>query len=249
MLDWFKINSMKANPGKFQFMVLGVKSIAPFNLNVNGKIIPSSNEVKLLGITIDNQLKFKKYIEELCKKSSYKLHALRRIRGYLTVEKARILAYAFIDSQFNYAPLIWMFAGKTLINKICKIHHRTLQVVYNEYNKSYQELLQLNNIVSIHQRHLQYLALEVFKSLMHLNPEFMWSYFNEKPITYDLRKGTKVFLPPVKSFRLGLNSVHFRGSILWNNLPSSIKNSQTINEFKVKLKNLGNIHCTCGVCR
>ena len=87
-----------------------------------------------------------------------------------------------------------MFAGKTLINKICKIHHRTLQVVYNEYNKSYQELLQLNNIVSIHQRHLQYLALEVFKSPMHLNPEFMWSYFNEKPITYDLRKGTKVFL-------------------------------------------------------
>ena len=142
-----------------------------------------------------------------------------------------------------------MFAGKTLINKICKIHHRTLQVVYYEYNKSYQELLQLNNIVSIHQRHLQYLALQVFKSLMHLNPEFMWSYFNEKPITYDLKKGTKVFLSPVKSFRLGLNSVHFRGIILWNNIPSSIKNSQTINEFKVKLKNLGNIHCTCGVCR
>ena len=57
----------------------------------------------------------------------------------------------------------------------------------------------------------------------------MWSYFNEKPITYDLRKETKVFLSPVKSFCLGFNSVHFRGSILWNNLPSSIKNGQTIN--------------------
>ena len=216
-------------------MVLGVKSIAPFSLNVNGKIIPCSNEVKLLGITIDNQLKFKNHIEEICEKASYKLHALRRIRGYLTVEKERILANAFIDSQFNYAPLIWMFAGKTLINKICKIHHRTIEVVYNEYNKSYQELLQLNNIVSIHQRHLQYLALEVFKFLMHLNLKFMGYYFNEKPITYDLRKGTKVFLPPVKSFRLGLNSVHFRESIIWNNLPSSIKNSQTINEFKVNL--------------
>ena len=31
------------------------------------------------------------------------------------------VANAFIDRQFNYAPLIWMFAGKTLINKICKI--------------------------------------------------------------------------------------------------------------------------------
>ena len=201
-------------------MVLGVKNIASFSLNVNGKIIPCSNKVKLLGITIDNHLNFKKHIEELCKKASYKLHALRRIRGYLTVEKARILANAFIDSQFNYLLLIWILAGKTLINKICKIHHRTLQVVDNKYNKSYQELLQLNNIMSIHQRHLQYLALEVFKSLMHLSPEFMWSYFIEKPITHDLRKRIKVFLPPVKSFRLGLNYLRFRGSILWNNLPS-----------------------------
>ena len=40
---------MKTNPGKFQFLFLGVK-------NVNGKIILCSNEVKLLGITIDNEL-------------------------------------------------------------------------------------------------------------------------------------------------------------------------------------------------
>ena len=167
---------MKTNSGKFQFMVLGIKITALCRLNVNGKIIPCSDEVQLLGITIDNELKFKKHIEDLCKRASCKLHALRRIRGYLTVEKTRILANAFIDSQFNYAPLIWMFAGKTLINKIFKIHHRTLQVVYNEYNKSYKELLQLNNNVSIHQRQLQYLTLEVFKSLIYLNPEFMWSY-------------------------------------------------------------------------
>ena len=47
---------------------------------------------------------------------------------------------------------------------------------------------------------------------MHLNPEFMWCYFNENPIPYNLRKGIKVFLPLVKSFRLGFNFAHFRGS-------------------------------------
>ena len=214
MLNWLKISSMTTNPSKFHFMFLGVKNIASFRLNVNGKIIPCSNEVKLLGITIDNELIFKKHIEDLCKRASYKLHALKRIRGSLTVEKAKILAHAFIDSQFNYVPLIWISVGKTLIDKICKIHHRLLKVVCNEYNKSYEELLQLNNNVSMHQIHLQYLALEVFKSLMHLNPKFTWSYFNENPIPYDLRKGTKVILPPVKSFRLVLNSVHLRGSIL-----------------------------------
>ena len=40
VLDWCKINSMKANPGKFQFMVLGVKNIVHFTINVNGKIFP-----------------------------------------------------------------------------------------------------------------------------------------------------------------------------------------------------------------
>ena len=45
-----------------------------------------------------------------------------------------------------------MFAGKTLINKIGKIHQRTLQVVYDGFNKSY-ELLELNNDLSSHQRH------------------------------------------------------------------------------------------------
>ena len=53
---------------------------------------------------------------------------------------------------------------ETLINKICKTYHRTFQVVHNEYNKSYKEHLQLNNNVSINQRHLQYLVLKIFGS-------------------------------------------------------------------------------------
>ena len=54
---------MKTNPGKFQFMLLGVKSRTLFRLNVIGKIISCSNKVKFLGITIDNDLKFKKHSE------------------------------------------------------------------------------------------------------------------------------------------------------------------------------------------
>ena len=43
-------------------MVLGANKNDCFNLNVAGKVIPSSSEVKLLGITIDYDLKFKKHI-------------------------------------------------------------------------------------------------------------------------------------------------------------------------------------------
>ena len=150
VMDWFKINSLKANPGKFQFMVLGANKNECFNLNVAGKVILSSSEVKLLGITIDYELKFKKHINELYRKASYKFHALQRIRRYLSVDKTRLLANAF------------MFAGKTLINKICKIHHRTLQVVYDDFDKLYDELLELSRDLSIRQKHLRYLAIKEF---------------------------------------------------------------------------------------
>ena len=128
------------------------------------------------------------------------MHALRRIRKYLGTEKAGILGNAFIESQFNYTPLIWMFALKMAINKICKLHYRTLKVVYSEYDKSYEELLEMNKSASIHQRHLQFLAIEVYKSLMHLNPGLMWSYFSEKPLPYNLRNGNSLIdksVPPV----------------------------------------------------
>ena len=100
-------------------------------------------------------------------KGSYKLHSIQRLRRYLLVDKARLRANALIDSQFDYAPLVWMFAGITLKNKMCKIYHSTLKVVYDDFNKSYNELLELNKDLSIYQRHPCYLAIGVFKSANH----------------------------------------------------------------------------------
>ena len=50
VLEWLKINSLKVNPGKFQFMVLGNKDERSFNIHIN---IKNSNDVTLLGIKID----------------------------------------------------------------------------------------------------------------------------------------------------------------------------------------------------
>ena len=102
----------------------------------------------LLGTTIDDQLTFKTHIEYICRMAKYKLCPLQRIRNYLSTEKARLLATAFINSQFYYAPLIWMFAGESLISKVQKIHFSTLQVVYNTYEKSYNELPILNKDIN-----------------------------------------------------------------------------------------------------
>ena len=89
LLHWFKINSMKANPEKFQFMVLNKKSYQPQKLLVDTFTTDESDEVELVGLTFDKELNFSKHIDKLCRSAEYKLQALIQTRKYLSLEKAK----------------------------------------------------------------------------------------------------------------------------------------------------------------
>ena len=205
--------------------------------------IDESDEVKLLGLTNDKELSFSKHI--MTNYAQYKLHALRRIRKYLSLEKAKMLGNAFIDSQLNYAPLTWVFCGKRLYLKMRKIYHKTLNVIYQS-NKTFEELLELSETVSIHQR---FLVTEVYKSTSYLNLKFMYSFFTHKEIPYSLRKGQVLSLPPSRSTYNRTNPVHFWEYRIWNSLASYIKSSRSAYEFKMNIKNFRNIDCGCLICR
>ena len=91
ILKWFRLSSLKANPRKFQIMILSDKTYCKHILKINSTF---------------------------ARKAQYKLHVLQRLRKFLTIEKAKILGNDFIDSQFNYAPLLWIFCRKTFYSKI-----------------------------------------------------------------------------------------------------------------------------------
>ena len=76
-LNRFNLNSLKVNPGRFQFMVL-VKSLRSKYCFAIGRInVKKSDHVELSGVTIDKHLSFKKYTKNLCRNESYKQHARR----------------------------------------------------------------------------------------------------------------------------------------------------------------------------
>ena len=57
--EWFVYNSMKANPDKFQFIIL--ENTGSHTLKIGDITVKSASSVTLLGITVDSKLNFKEH--------------------------------------------------------------------------------------------------------------------------------------------------------------------------------------------
>ena len=79
----------------------------------------------------------------------------------------------FIDSQFNYCPLAWMFHSWQLNTKINKLHERALRIAY----LAFQQSLDLDKFYYTHHRNLQNLAVEMYKIKKDLVPTYKRFFF------------------------------------------------------------------------
>ena len=81
--------------------------------------------------------------------------------------------------QFSYCPFIWMFHNRAMVQRINKIHERTLTLIYpNQHQLTFKELFEKNKTVSIHQRNLQTLGTETYKAKTNFSPEVINSLFD-----------------------------------------------------------------------
>ena len=149
----------------------------------------------------------------LCHRANYKLHALRKIWKYLTLEKSKLLYNAFINNIFSYASITWIFCRKQDHLEVEKNYYKALKIVRNS-NECHEELPIRNNEVFIHQKQLFTLATKIYTTLTDANPDFMKNYFSIKEIPYILRNDSVLKIPSTRSTYYGTNSIHFCACLL-----------------------------------
>ena len=182
---WYYNNNLISNAEKSHLIVSTKKNL---EIQVSKCSIRNEDSVKLLGIHLNNDLNFDYHVNQLCKKASKKLHALARIAKYMDINGRKMPMKTFLSSQFSYCPLIWMFHSRKMEHRINSIHKRALKLVYQDSpDLTFQELLAKDKSVSVHQKILQLLATEIFKSKTGMSPELMNDilHFVERP--YNLR--------------------------------------------------------------
>ena len=164
----------------------------------------------LLGVSIDSELNFENHISNICNKVSKKLNALDRIAGYVTFEKRRMLFKAFIESQFNYCPLIWMLNSRTMNNKINLFHERSLRIVYSDQSSTFEELLERHKTFSIHHKNIQSLAINIYKFMKCLSSEILSSVFNLKENNrYSLRNVYELYSRNPRTVKYGTETISY----------------------------------------
>ena len=247
LFSWFDDNLMKSNPDKCHLIVSSNESI---NLKIGDFRTANSKREKLLGVCFDSELKFDYHISEICKKASRKINALARIAPFMSINKRRTLMNAFFTSQFNYCPLIWMFHSHANNNKINRLHERCLRIIYNDKTTSFEDLLEKDSSVSIHDRNLQVLATEMFKVTKNLSPPQMHDVFQMKNEPhYNLRYNSLFNRPLVRSVYNGTESASFLGPKIWDLLPNEFKEMENLESFKRAIKKWKPEKCPCRICR
>ena len=248
VLNWFKTNEMKSNSSKCHMIVLENEHRPSYVSNTfvylenEKQLLQNEENVRLLGVCIDDKMNFEKHIRALLIKANQKLHGLMRVAKYMTVEKLKSIMKAFIESQFNYCPLLWMFHSRHMNNRINKLHERALRVVYNNDDLTFEQLLEKDNSFTIHEKNLQKLALLMFKVKNNLCPKPIQEIFKLNA------KGNWV-IPKVKTECNGKETLRYRGPVTWNLIPSEIKSIETFELFKDKITKWKPIGCTCRLCK
>ena len=204
----------------------------------------------MLGVNIDSKLYFDFHVNYLRNKANKKLRALARVTPYMTLEKKKIVMNSFFNAQFKNYPLIWMLHSRKNNNKVKHLHERCLRLIYSDKNSSYENLLEKDNSVSISDKNIQALAIEMFKVKHKLCPEITGDIIMERTNNqYNLRNRPDFITPQVHSVFHGTESILHLGSKMWNIVPEEFKNTKSLNSFKESIKMWIPTNYLCRLCK
>ena len=126
------------------------------------------------------------------------------------------------------------------------MHERCLRIVYNNNTSSYEDLLEIDNSVSIHIRNLQAVAIELYKIVNGFSPEIMKDVFPfNTNSSYNIRNRRKFHSRPIRTVYFGSETLSCLGPKMWELIPENFKTLEFVASFKTEIKKWKPDSCPC----
>jgi Reverse transcriptase (RNA-dependent DNA polymerase)/Endonuclease-reverse transcriptase len=236
--NWLSLNPKKSDviqfiSGRGQNRVEDVASVA-----VSGVPIRPSSCVKSLGITFDSDLAFDQHIANVCKASYFHIRALRHIRKSLPYDVVKTVASSIVGSRMDYCNALFVGMSESNFSKLQRVQNALARVVLelSKFDHITPALIELHWLPVKHRVTFK-LATSTFKILQSGQPAYLRDLVNLYEPARTLRSSTQHLLCIQRTkTAIATRSFKHSSATIWNSLPANIRDCNTVDTFKRKLK-------------
>lgn len=240
--EWMTTNKLKLNKDKTEFLLLFSKhnpnKCLP-TLNFGNDQIKPSESARNIGVIFDSTLSMVPQINSVCKSAFYHLRNIARIRKYLSAKTAETLIHAFVTSKIDQYNCLLYGLPTHLISKLQSVQNAAARLI--TYTHKYDHISPV--LIKLHwlpvaERIKFKILLITYKSLYDLAPSYISEMISRYHPPRCLRSSSSLLLEH-KKYQLrsyGYRSFSVSSPELWNALPPSVRNSDSLSSFKTSLK-------------
>ena len=243
VLKWMLSNKLKLNPDKTEFLLIGheqqrQKYMDQFPVTLMGVNTNPSKSARNLGVIFDQNFSFHSHISQVCSSCFYHIRDLRRIRRHMNLDCAKSLASAMVMSKLDYCNSVLFGVREGELGRLQRVQDVLARVVTRSRPFSHaRPLLQSLHWLPVKHRINFKINLLTFKSLRTSQPVYLKSLLNKSAPSRTLRsnQGPLLVVPRVKTVT-GSRAFGSCAPRLWNALPLSLRNMDSLTGFKKHLK-------------
>ena len=235
MQSWLSANKLTLNVKKTKYMLIGsqfkLSQInSDFTVKVNNTPLERVIKHKSLGVQIDESLNWRPHIHTISKKISAGIAILRRVSHFIPFDTRVNMYNALVMPYFNYCGAVWGNINKGLADKLQKLQNRAARILtFSNYDVRSSVLLDELGWERLEYVRLKQLAVTMYKIHNNLSPSYLRRIFTNTNIhPQNLRNSELNYYVP----RPRTESAKGGPTVLWNKIPSKIRNLPTLNVFK-----------------
>ena len=127
--NWFLSNKLALNTKKTHFMIFGTNANSVVKIKINDNEIQRVKSIKFLGVTIDEDLKWKNHVNNILCIISRNIGIMNRMKDFLPEHVLILLYNSLILPYLNYCNINWGSCNKYLLDRIYKLQKRAIRIL------------------------------------------------------------------------------------------------------------------------
>ena len=149
--NWLLVNKIKVNVSKSKFIVFAYRNKPDYpSIQLGAESISATDQIKFLGLTLDQSLSFKPHINSVLNKLSKSIGVIYRLNQYLPSQTLLMLYYSLIYPYLNYGIESWYNVTTTMSEKVLILQKRAIRSVYKiPYKGSTKAYFKQHNILRL----------------------------------------------------------------------------------------------------